>query len=40
MKASSPKPVLAAAERPEISICSRDGFGLDIDHEPPIVTQL
>ena len=40
VEVSSPESVLATGERPEMSLCSRDGFGLDIDDEPPIVTQL
>jgi len=39
-EAIAPKAILPAEERPEISISSHGGFGLDIDDEPPIVTQL
>ena len=32
--------ILPAAKWLKISVCSRSGFGLDIDGDPPIVTQL
>jgi hypothetical protein len=36
----NPEGMLPAADWLKISVSGRSGFGLDIDDDPPIVTQL